>query len=91
MDIGYRDGVSPGRYRYSLLLVDSATSMGFVYGLLDITADSLITALWRFAIDAGGFPRQFQCDFDPRFLSKRFSTFCASHGIRLTAAPAPWR
>jgi hypothetical protein len=87
MDIGYGEGVSPGGYRYCLMLVDRKTRKTWVYGLPDMGGNSLCDALWRFFIDAGGFLRQIQSDFDPKFVGGQVACLLRAHFIRLRASP----
>jgi hypothetical protein len=87
MDVCYGDGVSPGGYSYCLMLVDRATRKTWVYGLKDMNGSTIADALWRFFIDAGGFPKKIQCDFDPKFMGGKVRRLLNSHAIRLTAAP----
>jgi hypothetical protein len=87
MDIDYGEGVSPGGYRYCLMLVDRKTHKTWVYGLSDMGGNSLCDTLWRFFIDAGGFPRQFQNDFDPKFVGGQVARLLRAHFIWLRASP----
>ena len=66
MDIGYGEGTSYGGSKYVLVLVDQCTSNSFTYGMQSDSAANVCEALWKFFIDAGGFPKTIQCDFDPR-------------------------
>jgi hypothetical protein len=83
-DIGYGEGVGPGGYKYCL---DLATRYTWVYGLSDLSGDCLIDALWRFFVDAGGFPKRFRCDFDWRFLHGKVCCLLRSHGAKIGASP----
>jgi transposase InsO family protein len=87
IDIGYRDGKSPGGYQYFLFMADLATRYSWTYGLADLSGDTIIDALWRFFVDAGGFPRRLCCDFDRRFLAGSVSRLLWSHGVRIGASP----
>ena len=44
-------------------------------------------ALWKFCINAGGFPKTIQCDFDPCLISGKAAALLQSHGTRVQAAP----
>jgi hypothetical protein len=81
MDIGYGDGVSPGGYRYCLMLVDHKTRKTWIYRLPDMGGNSLCDALWRFFIDADGFSRQIQSDFDPKFVGGHVARLLRTHFI----------
>jgi hypothetical protein len=86
MYIGYGNGVSPGGYRYCLMLVDRKTRKTWIYGLPDMGGNSFCDALWRFFIDAGGFPHQIQSDFDPKFVGghvARLSALTSSDFVHL--------
>ena len=63
-DIGYGDGVSVGGSKYVLVLVDQCTTNSFVYGMHGSSGADVCEALWKFFIDAGGFPKTLQTDFD---------------------------
>jgi hypothetical protein len=58
LDTGYGKGISPGGYRYCLILIDRKTHKTWVYDLPAMGDNSLCDTLWRFFINAGGFPRQ---------------------------------
>ena len=44
-------------------------------------------ALWKFFIDAGGFPRTIQCNFDMRLIGGKAAALLRSHGVTVRAAP----
>ena len=46
----------------------------------------VVEALWKFFIDAGGFPRTIQCNFDPRFIGGKAISLLRSHGCYVRAA-----
>ena len=70
--------------------MDLATRYTWVYGLTDLTGNSICDALWRFFVDAGGFPRRFRCDFDRRFINGKVGRLLRSHGVKIGASP-PYR
>jgi hypothetical protein len=86
-NIGYGEGVGPGGYKYCLFLVNLATRYTWVYGLSDLTRESLVDALWRFFVDAGGFPKRFRCDFHRWFLQGKVGRLLRSHGVKIGASP----
>ena len=55
LDIVFGDCVSVGGFRYTLVLVDRATCYNWVYGLKDLSADSILLALRNFKADAGSY------------------------------------
>ena len=87
MDIAYGDGVVVGGSKYVLLLVDQCTTHSFLYGMNGCSGSDVCEALWKFFIDAGGFPRIMQCDFDPKFIGGKTIELLRSHGTRVRAAP----
>ena len=76
-DIGYGDGISVGGYKYVLVLVDQCTINLFVYGMHGSSGANVCEALWKFFIDAGGFPKTLQCDFDTRLIGGKRLHFYA--------------
>ena len=87
MDIGYGESNSPGGHKYVLVLIDKCTSNTFVYGMHGTSGADCVEALWKFFIDAGGFPCTIQCDFDPRFIGGKAIPLLRSHGCYVRAAP----
>ena len=47
-------------------------------------------ALWKFFIEAGGFPKTIQSDFNPRLIGGKADALLPTHGTRIRAAP-PYR
>ena len=90
MDIGYGDGTSVGGHKYVLVLVDQCTSTSFLYGMHGSSGADVCEALWKFFIDAGGFPKIIQCDFDTRLIGGKAAALLRTHGTRIRAAP-PYR
>ena len=43
-------------------------------------------ALWKYFIDAGGFPKTLQTDFDTRLIGGKAATLLRSHWTRIRAA-----
>ena len=87
MDIGYREETAYGGSKYVLVLVDQCTSNSFVYGMQGSSGADVCEALWKFFIDAGGFPKTIQCDFDPCLIGGKAAWLLRSHGTRVRAAP----
>ena len=83
-DIGFGPGcVSPGGHRYCLLFIDKTTKEKWIYGLRDLTSDTLLDAFWQLYNDAGGFPERFECDSDPKFVGGKVRTLLKRRGIKL--------
>ena len=87
MDIRYGESDSPGGPKYVLVLVDKCTSTTFVYGMHGTSGADVVEALWKFFINAGGFPRTIQCDFDPRFIGGKAISLLWSHGCYVHVTP----
>ena len=87
MDIGYGNGIAVGGSKYALILVDQWTTQLFVYGMHGSSGADVCEALWKFFIDAGGFPHTLQCDFDPRLIGGKAAVLLRSHGTHVRAAP----
>jgi hypothetical protein len=67
--------------------VDLATRYTWTYSLSDLSGNTIIDALWRFFVDAGGFPKRLCCDFDQRFLAGSVGCLLRSQGVRISASP----
>jgi hypothetical protein len=89
MDIGYGDGKSPGGFTHCLVLVDLATRHAWTYGLPNTSGTSIVDALWRFFIDAGGFPKRVRCDFDKRLVQGDVGRLLKANGVTIGASPPP--
>ena len=48
----------------------------------------IVEALWKFCINAGGFPHTIQNDFDPRFIDWKAISFLQSHRWYVPAVPS---
>jgi hypothetical protein len=55
-----------GGFRYSLIFVDRATRYNWVFGLKDLSKESILSAFCLFRADAGSYARCFHCDCDPK-------------------------
>jgi len=88
MDIAFGDCVSVGGFRYALILVDRATCYNWVYGLKDLLADSILSALRNFKADAGSYARCFHSDCDAKLFGKRIRDHLIDNNSKVVAAPA---
>ena len=68
------------------MLVDKCTYNTFVYGMHGTFGVDVVESLWKFSIDAGGFPRTIQCDFDPRFIGGKAILLLWCHSCYMRAA-----
>ena len=87
MDLGYSDSTAVGGSKYVLVLVDQCTTHSFIYGMQDLSGTNVCEVLYKFLIDAGGFPETLKCNFDPRLTRGKATALLCSHGTRLCAAP----
>jgi hypothetical protein len=67
--------------------VDLATRYTWTYSLTDLSGDTIVDALWRFFVDAGGFPRRLRCDFNRLFLAGSGGRLLRSHAVCIGASP----
>ena len=88
VDIGYGDGTSPGGYKYCLILTCLSTKLTWVYGLTDLKGSTITDAFWLYEINAGGFPKRLQTDFDKRLICGDVARLLRSHGVTIGAAPS---
>ena len=80
MNIGYGDGASVGGCKYVLVLVDQCTSNSFIYGIQGSLGADVCETLWKFCIDAGGFLKTLQCDFNTFLIGGKAAALLRSHG-----------
>ncbi len=63
VDIAFGDCIAPGGFHYALIFVDHATRYNWVFGLKDLSSDSILSAFCLFWGDAGLYSR---CDCDAK-------------------------
>jgi hypothetical protein len=88
MDIVFGDCVSVGGFCYALVLVDQATRYNWVYGLKDLLADSILSALCNFKADAGSYARCFRSDCNPKLFGMRIQDHLIDNNSNVVAATA---
>ena len=86
-DIGYNDGISVSGATYVLMLVDQCTKNSFVYSMYGSSGADICEALWKFSIDANGFPKALLCDFDLQLIRGKAAALLQLHNTRIRAAP----
>ena len=72
VDITFGDCVLVGRFQYSIIFVDQATRYNWVFGLMNLSKDLILSAFCLFRVDAGPYTWCFCCDVTPNFLAQRF-------------------
>ena len=88
IDIAFGDCVSVGGFRYAVILVDRATRYNWVYGLKDLSADSILSALHNFKADAGSYARCFRSDCDTKLFGTRIREHLIDNNSNIVATPA---
>jgi hypothetical protein len=88
VDIAFGDCVSVGGFRYSLIFVDRATRYNWVFGLKDLSKESIISAFRLFRADAGSYARCFRCDCDPKLFGMAIREHLVDHKSNIIAAAA---
>ncbi len=71
VDIAFGDYVSVVFFCHALILVDRATCYNWVYGLKDLSSDSILSALRYFKAGAGSYARCFRSDCDAKLFGTR--------------------
>jgi hypothetical protein len=71
VDIAFEDCVLVGFFCYALILVDRATCYNWVYGLKDLSGDSILSALHYFKADAESYACRFRLDCDAKLFGTR--------------------
>ncbi len=77
VDIAFGDCVLVGGFPYSLIFVNRATRYNWVFGLKDLSKESILSTFRLFRTDAGSYAWCFHCDCDP----KLFGTMIQEHLI----------
>jgi hypothetical protein len=88
MDIAFGDCISVGGFCYPLVLVDRATCYTWVYGMKDLSSDSILSALCNFKADTGSYARCFCSDCDAKLFGKRIRDHLIDNNSNIVAAAA---
>jgi hypothetical protein len=87
MDIAFSDCISVGGGCYALVLVDRATCYTGVYGMKDLSSDSILSAL-NFKADTGSYACCFRSDCDAELFGKRIWDHLINNNSNIVAAAA---
>jgi hypothetical protein len=87
-DIAFGDCVLLGGFHYALILVDRATRYNWVYGLKDLSSDSILSALRYFNADAGSYACCFCSDCDAKLFGTRICKHLIDNDSNIVAATA---
>jgi hypothetical protein len=88
VNIASSDCVSAGGFRYSLIFVNRATRYNWVFGLKDLSKESILLAFRLFRADAGLYARCFRCDCDPKRFGMTIKEHLVDHSSNIVAAAA---
>ncbi len=88
LDIAFGDCISVGGGCYALVLMDRATCYNWVYGLKNLSADSILSALCNFKADAGSYAWCFRSDCNTKLFGKRIRDHLIENNSNVVAAAA---
>ncbi len=88
VDIAFGDCVSVGGFHYSLIFVDRATRYNWVFGLKDLSKESILSAFRLFRADAGSYAHCFRCDCNPKLFGMTIKEHVVDHDSNIVAAAA---
>jgi hypothetical protein len=71
-----------------LIFVDQATRYNWVFGLKDLSKESILLAFRLFQADAGSYARCFCCDCDPKLFGTTIKEHLVDHDSNIVAAAA---
>ena len=85
-DIAFSSCVLVGGFCYSLIFVDRATRYNWVFGLKDLSKESILLAYRLFRVDAGSYARCFHCDCDPKLFGTTIREHLVDHSCWVGAS-----
>jgi hypothetical protein len=88
VDIAFGDCVSVGGFRYSLIFVNRATRYNWIFGLNDLSKESILLAFRLFWADAESYARCFYCDCDFKLFGTTIKEHLVDHNSNIVAAAA---
>ncbi len=86
VDIAFGDCVSVGGFRYALVFADRATRYNWVFGLKDLSKDSILLAFRLFRGGAGSYACCFYCDCDPKLFGTTIKEHLVDNGSNIVAS-----
>ena len=88
-DIDYGDTKSAGNgAHYCILFIDRATQYSWFYPLLLLNHESIKSSFVQWQLDAGGFPKYLNTDFDSKLLDGPSGQFLCEHNVILRGSPS---
>ena len=88
VDIAFGNCVSMGGFCYALIFIDRATRYNWVFGLKDLSKESILLAFRLFRADVGSYACCFRCDCDPKLLGMTIKEHLVDHDSNIVAAAA---
>ncbi len=88
INIAFGDCVAPGGYRYALIFVDRATRYNWVFGLNDLSSDSILSAFCLFWGDAGSYARCFWSDCNAKLFGTKIHKYLLDNNSNIIATAA---
>jgi hypothetical protein len=80
-----------GGFCYALILVDRATRYNWVYGLKNLSGDSILSALHLFKADAGFYAHCFCSDCNTKLFGTRIWEHLINNNSNIVATEAGWQ
>ncbi len=91
IDIVFGDCVAPGGYCYALIFVDRAPRYNWVFGLKDLSSDSILSAFCLFQGDAGLYARCFHSDCNAKLFGTKIREYLLGKDSNIIATAAGWQ
>jgi hypothetical protein len=88
VDIAFGDCVLVGGFRHSLIFADQATHYNWVFGLKDLSDDSILAAFHLFQADASSYAWCFWCDCDAKLFETKIQKHLINNDPNIIAAVA---
>ncbi len=78
-------------FQYSLIFVNRANRYNWVFGLKDLSKESILSAFCLFRADAGSYARCFRCDCDPKLFGTTIWEHLIDNNSNIIAAAAGYQ
>jgi hypothetical protein len=91
VDIAFGDCVLVGGFCYALILVYWATRYNWVYGLKDLSGNSILSALRLFKADAGSYDRCFRLYCNTKLFGTGIQEHLINNNSNILAMAAGWQ
>ena len=91
VDIAFGDCIAPGGFCYALISMDCATRYNWVFGLKDLSSNSILLAFCLFQGDADLYAWYFWSDCNTKLFSTKICKFLLESNSNIVAAVASWQ